>query len=161
VADTLLGNAPAPINDEVVGKEGKLTLPWLNYLNRLPPTLYAIPSRLNVVALTAQGASISATSFSPGVLAAGLYRVSYYARCTTAAGVSSGLIVTFGWTDGGVACALASADMTGNTTATTQSGTSIIRIDAGSAITYATTYASNAAGVMRYALDVVLEKVLA
>jgi hypothetical protein len=127
----------------------------------MPATLHAIPSRLNVVALTAQGASIAATNFAPGILAGGLYRVSYYARCTTAAGVSSGLIVTFGWTDGGVACTLDSANMTGNTTATTQSGTVLIRIDKGTAITYATTYASNAAGVMRYALSVVLEKVLA
>jgi hypothetical protein len=161
MADTLLGNAPAPVLDPIAGQGGTLTLPWLMYFSRMPATLYAIPSRLNAVALGGQGASITATSFSPGVLAAGLYRVSYYVRVTTAAGVSSGLIVTFGWTDGGIACSLASADMTGNTTATNQSGSSIIRIDKGSSITYATTYASNAAGVMRYQLDVVLEKVLA
>jgi hypothetical protein len=161
MADALLGNAPAPVLDPIAGPGGTLTLPWLTYFSRMAPTLYAIPSRLNAVTLVAQGASIAATNFAPGVLAAGLYRVSYYARVLTAAGVSSGLIVTFGWTDGGVACTLASADMTGNTTATNQSGTSIIHVDAGSAVTYATTYASNAAGVMRYGLSVTLEKVIA
>jgi hypothetical protein len=161
MADTLLGNAPAPVLDPIAGQGGTLTLPWLNYFSRLPATLYAIPSRINVVSLVSQNASIGATSFSPGVLAAGLYRVSYYARVTYAATVSSGLIVTFGWTDGGIACALASADMTGNTTATNQSGTSIIRIDKATAITYATTYVYVGVNPMEYRLDVVLEKVLA
>ena len=116
--------------------------------------------RLGSTALTNQSASISATPVPVPSLTAGLYRVSYYARITTAATTSSSLTVTIAWTDGTIAMTQAGAALTGNTTATQQNGTFFIQDDANASITYATTYASNGAGEMKYSLYVVVESVL-
>ena len=161
MADTLLGKAPLPLRDPVVEPNRMLSQPWLMYLSRLPATLYSIPSRLNAESVAAQGASIAATDISGTGLSAGLYRVSYYARITRAATTSSSLVVALGWTDGGVAQSYAGADMTGNTTATTQTGSVLIHVDAGQPVTYAATYGSVGATAMQYGLSVTLEKVLA
>ena len=87
----------------------------LTYVNVSPwmvLKLQAIRQSTSPVSLTAQGASIGVTAIPTSSLASGLYRVSYYCRITTAAGVSSSLIVTFSFTDGGVACSFASAALT-------------------------------------------------
>ena len=161
MADRLLGNAPPPLQDRVLGDNGMFAPSWRDYLSRLPATLDAIPSRINVVNLTTQGASLSATDFSGSSLLAGLYRATWYARITRAGSSSSCLTVTLGWTDGGVACTMAGSALTGNTTATVQTGTAMIRVDAGTAVTYATTYASAGGTSMQYAADVTLEKIKA
>src|SRR3989304_6643158 len=110
---------PAPLQNAVPDrKTGLLTIPWLQWFSQLPPTLASIPNIVNVTELTGQGAAITATDFSGAVLPVGLYRASYLARITTAAGVSSSLTVTLAWTDGGVAKALTGAAITANTTAT-------------------------------------------
>jgi hypothetical protein len=51
--------------------------------------------------------------------------------------------------------------LTGNTTDTVGSFTFMLRSDAASPISYSTTYASNAAGEMRYSLFIVLERLAA
>ena len=116
--------------------------------------------QLGSVSLTGQGAAISATPVPMPDLTAGLYRVSYYARITTAAVTSSSLTITIGWTDGAITMSQAGAAITGNTTATQQNGTFFFRNDANASITYTTTYASNGAGEMKYSLYVVVEAVL-
>lgn len=152
--------APAPVFDRVSDqKTGILTDAWSRWFARLPETLGGIPSVLNRVTLSSQGASIGATSFAGATILKGNYRATYYARITTAAGVTSSLTVTLAWTDGAVAQTFSGAAMAGNTTTTWQSNTITIRADAGTAITYATTYASNPAGAMKYCLDLVLEKI--
>lgn len=158
----LLGNAPLPLRDRLVEPGGFLTPAWLQYLTHLPQSLDAIPSRLATESLTVQSASVAASSIG-GTLQGGLYRVSYFAYVTQAATTSSGLIVTIGWTQDGIAKTISGADMTGNTTATVQSGSMLIRKGTNTAIpiTYATTYASVGATPMLYGLDVTLEKILA
>lgn len=155
-----LGSAPPPLQDPIVG-DRFLTDSWRAWFGVLPATLDSICNRRNTVSLTAQAASIGATDFSGGLVKAGLYRVSYYARITRAATTSSTLTVTLGWTDGGVAQNQAGTAMTGNTTATSQSGTCLIRSDAGAAITYTTTYGSVGATTMLYSLDSSIEQVKA
>jgi len=151
-------SSPPPMHDAVVNRvTGLLADAWLNWFGRVPATFGAIPSVLNTVSLTGQGASISATAFENAIIPAGIYKASYYARITTAAGVSSSLTLALGWTDGGVAITYTGAAITGNTTATYQQGSVILRSDAGSHVTYTTTYASNAAGVMKYSLDLYLQ----
>jgi hypothetical protein len=66
--------------------------------------------------------------------------------------------VTFAWTDGGVSQTQSGAAMTGNLTTTHQSGTYVVRIDESTPISFETTYASNGAQAMNYALDVVAER---
>jgi hypothetical protein len=157
---------PPPIKDGIAqspirGRDGlPLTEPWEKWLNQLTLAIGSAPLRRGSVSLSAQSASIGATAIPAGALAAGTYRVSYYARVTTAAATSSSLTVTLAWTDGGVAQSAAGAAMTGNSTTTNQTGSVLISVDAGSSITYETTYASNGAGEMRYALTVLVEQVL-
>lgn len=110
---------------------------------------------------TPVNAAIATTPFTLGSISAGLYRIDWYTRVTTAAGVSSSLTVTLGWTETAVALTSSGPAMTGNTTATNQSGSVLIRSDASAPITYATTYASNAATAMYYRIDFVVSYVSA
>ena len=142
---------------ELDTQSGAITPPWLEWLAHLAATLDKAPQRLSSVSLTAQAASIASTALKTG-LTAGLYRVSYYARITTAAGTSSSLTVTFGWTDGAVTPSQSGAAITGNTTTTIQSGTLLIRVDANTAVNYSTTYASTPASAMQHSLDLFLEE---
>lgn len=157
--DKLLGSAPPPLQDKVLGANGMFSDSWNKYISRFPDTFDAIPSRLYAVSLSTQGASISATDFSDGKLLAGLYRATFYARITRAATTSSSLTVTFAWTDGGVGVSYAGTAITGNTTASAGSATTMFKIDKNTAVTYATTYASVGGTAMQYAVDFVLEKI--
>jgi hypothetical protein len=159
--DRLLGSSQPPLQDKVLGPNGLFSDSWRNYLSRLPATLDAIPSRLNVAELAGQGGSVSATDLAPGVLIEGLYRVTYYAHITQAATTSSSLTLTFTWIEGGVTQTAVGTPIVGNTTATGLSESFMFRMDKGSTVTYATTYVSAGATSMTYSLDVALEKVYA
>jgi hypothetical protein len=138
---------------------GRLTFLMRYWLLSLADRINATPEILASVQASTQAASISATSFSILSVSPGLYRLSMSARISRAATTSSSLIVTFGWTSGGVSCATASPAMTGNTTATVGSLTVLARVDEATAITYATTYASAGGTTMQYDLDVSCELV--
>lgn len=116
------------------------------------------PLVLAAVALTTQAAAIGATAIPLGALAPGTYRVTYYARITQAATVSSSLTVTLQWTDGGIGQTATFPAMTGNTTATSQTNVILVNIDQGTSLTYSTAYASVGATAMQYALTVVPEQ---
>jgi hypothetical protein len=143
MAVKFLDSAPPPTEDAVTGKSGLLTAAWKAWFLRMPDTLSAIPSRVNVVELASQSSSISSTDFSGGALLGGLYRASWYSRVTSGA-----VTVTLRWTDGGTSQSLAG---------TTQSQTTMMRVDAGTPVTYSASYV----GSGTYSLDVVLEKVKA
>lgn len=132
---------------------------WLKWILALLHAVNATDQQVGSVSLTAQTASIPGTAIPAPTLTAGRYLVRWYFRVTTPGTVSSSLQVSIGWTDGGVACAVSGAAETGNTTATVQSGSLLVRIDAATSILYATTYASAGATDMQYALDVELEAV--
>jgi hypothetical protein len=138
---------------------GRLTFLMRYWLLSLADRINATPEILASVQASTQAASISATSFSILSVSPGLYRLSMSARISRAATTSSSLIVTFGWTSGGVSCTTASPAMTGNTTATVSSLTVLARVDEATAITYATTYASAGGTTMQYDLDVSCELV--
>lgn len=159
---------PMPLQDPIASPrpsgrgdppEGYITQPWIYYFTSIGGTVSAGPTRLTAVSLTAQAASIGATSIGSGAPTSGLYRLTYYAHITTAATVSSSLTVTFGWTDGGTNLNISGSAITGNTTTTVGTGTAMVHNDQASPLTYATTYASVGATSMQYALYVVLEQV--
>lgn len=156
-----LGRTPAPTRDGVVNpKAGNILTPsWERWFDRLPDTLAAIPSILKSVALDDQGAAITATDLTGGLLSKGSYRVTYHARISRAATTSSSLTVTIAWTEGGVAQSVVGAAMTGNTTTTKQSDVFMIRSDAGTAVTYAAAYASVGATTMEFSLDLSFEQI--
>jgi hypothetical protein len=138
---------------------GRLTFLMRYWLLSLADRINATPEILASVKASTQAASISATSLSILSVSPGLYRLSMSARISRAATTSSSLIVTFGWTAGGVSCTTASPAMTGNTTATVGSLTVLARVDEATAITYATTYVSAGGTTMQYDLDVSCELV--
>jgi hypothetical protein len=157
-----LQGAPFPTEDELVNAKRKATQPFIDWATALSQTVDASPSRTgSAVELTTQTASIGATPVPTGALATGYFRVTFYARITQAATVSISLTLTLGFTDDSVACALSGAALTGNTTATTQSLTFLVRNDQASALTYSTTYASVGATAMQYKLSVIVERVQA
>ena len=138
---------------------GRVTQAMRYWLLALADRVNTTPNRIASATASTQAASISATAFPISSVLPGLYRLSMAARITRAASTSSSLIVTFGWTQA-VACTLASAAMTGNTTATVGTASFLVRVDQDSAITYATTYVSSGGTTMQYRVDVVCEQVL-
>lgn len=169
----LLDDAPLPIQDPIVRArrqafrdrpdplEGIITDVWAEYMTRLVGSVNQSPGRINSVEKTTQSASIGATDFSGGAIKAGLYRLSWYARITQAAGTSSSLTVAVTWTDGGVVQTFTGAAITGNTTATNQSNSILIRSDASSPVRYSATYVSVGSPVMTYSLYLTIEEVKA
>ena len=130
---------------------------WGDYLERQVETLNRKPTRMFEAELGAQDASISAADITDGTISAGLYRVMFYARIARAASVSSSLEVEIGWTDDGVAQVETYTAIIGNTTASHQTATLLIRSDEVSPVTYRTTYASAGATTMLYYLAVTME----
>lgn len=153
---------PIPVQQKLLDERDRETMHprWIQWLLNLITVVQNMTAYLGSKSLTAQAASITATAVPVPTLSAGLHRVSYTARITRAATSSSSLTVTLGWTDGGVACSYAGAAMTGNTTATTQSASVLVNVDAATTVTYATTYASSGATTMLYALSVTVESLL-
>lgn len=169
----LLTNVPIPLTDPIARprdwkrypnprdkdpNEGLMSQPWADYELNQGRVVEAAAVRINTVSLTEQAASIGATDVSGGNAGAGLYRLAYYTRVTTAATTSSSLTVTAGWTDGGISISQAGTALTGNTTSTYQTGSFLLYSDGASPITYATTYASVGATAMAYKLSVTLER---
>jgi hypothetical protein len=152
--------APFPLRTSVTEDPKRvLTRPWVAWLTELVQKVDKDATLVSEVSLTGKSASISATTFTRNIDAAGVYRISYFARITTAATTSSSLTVTMGGVNGGVTCAIAGAALTGNTTSTVQSGTVSLQVDASTNITYTTTYASSGATAMVYGLWMTVERV--
>lgn len=152
--------APFPVQDPMTEASSRLiTNRWLYWLTELVTAVNASAATVTRVSLDAQTASIATTAIPVGALGAGLYRVSYWARIARPATTSSSLIVTITGTDITVAYPFASAALTGNTTASALTGALLLRIDANTPITYATTYASVGGTTMSYDLEMVLEEV--
>jgi len=137
---------------------GRLSIAASRWLTQLVQDVNNRATSLGSVALINQNAAIVATAISTPVLTAALYRVSYSLRVTTAAGATSAVQLTLGWTSSGVAQTQAGANVNGNTTASQDNDSRIVKADAASTITYATTYASNPASAMLYELYVRVEK---
>jgi len=144
-----------------IAEKGTGVIPrvWASWLQALAQQVDAASFRLQTVSLTAQGATIVTTSVPIASLTTGLYRVSVSLRVTRAASSSSSATVTLGWTDGGVACSQAFAALTGNTTASVQSGSVLVRCDQDGPLTYGVVYASAGGTTMQYALDLVVEAI--
>lgn len=110
------------------------------------------------ITLANKSASVGTTLFNTASLSSGQYRVSAFTQIITAASINSSLIVTFSFTKNTVACVLPSAALTSNDITKPGSFVGLISIDAGTPISYSTTYVSNAAGMV-YSTDLVLEQV--
>lgn len=145
--------ASFPRQDRLSDDKGYLGLMWDRWLNALLSAVNRAAQQVAAVGLTAQSASIGATALPIPPTVSGLYRVSYIARITTAASVSSSLTFTLRWTSGGVAQSQSGAAIVGNTTASQQNAILLIDADPGTTITYETTRVS-VGTAMQYALTV-------
>lgn len=138
---------------------GWLVRSWMDWFQTLMLRVNVTPYRAQDLRLTGQSAAIPTTAIPMGALPAGLYRIGYALRITRAASTSSACALTVGWTDDAVVCTQAFASLTGNTTATTQNGTMLVRCAQESPLTYAVTYASVGATTMQFALDMIVESI--
>lgn len=150
---------PYPTGAAAVEEKGHtVTMIWSRWFSILRAAVNKRAEVVGSIALTGKTASIAATTLPTSVLSHARYRVSYAVRVTTAAGVSSSIQVTIGWTDAAIAQTYTGSALAGNTTATQESHVLVAHCDSASAITYATTYASNAAAAMVYQLDIIVEQ---
>lgn len=167
-------NAPIPLEDPIARprrpnfgpgqrdpQEGLVTDEWAYFLTTQQQNASQAPARVGLIQLTGQNAALPPTQITGSALNAGLYRISCYARITTAAGVSSSLTVQLGWTDNGTAVAgfTPIPAITGNLITSVGSWTGMIFSDANAPILYSTVYASNPASAMQYSLYVTLEQI--
>lgn len=130
---------------------------WLQYFAQQSQDISSSSRRLVLPILNDQNASIGATSLSGDQLPAGMYRVTWFVHITTPGAVSGTVIVTTAFTHDGASRSFV-GDTVDQAVNRVGSGSDSFLIDGGSPITYATTYASNAAGQMRYTLAVWLEQ---
>lgn len=138
--------------------EGSVTDTWSHYFTALSQSVSQGAAQVtSPIQQTEIAATVPTTSIAPGQTAAGLYRITYYMRCTVPAGVSSSLQVTFNWTDHGQAVSVSGVAMTGNTVTTFQSGTLLVYNDASIPLTYSLAYASNPAGVAEFSFYLIVE----
>lgn len=157
----------APIGEittDPVTKKPVVTVsrPWSFYFRDTRDYLSTVPAAVGASATVAldQNASIGTTTIVTPEQD-GIYGFEYYFAVITAAGVSSSGIVVLGWTDQGAAKTKTFSTINGNTTTTTGSERYLFQADAGAPITYAVTYASNAASAMHFNFYAVTQSVLA
>lgn len=138
-------------------------------VNNVATVSNGVFSEVAAVNLTAQtAANTTATLYS--VTTAGQYRLSWNAKVTTAAGTSSTLgALTIVYTDpdntvqtivapAAIAAGTIATTSTGNTTATVLNGLPLmLNCKAGTNVTWAFAYASNAANAMAYSIHLKLE----
>lgn len=140
------------LKDRLIGSEqwGQ----WVIALQRAVDSMaLGVGTPLN---LTAQAAALPVTTVLT-VPMTGLYRISVAAVITRAATVSSALQLTVRWTSGGVACAVAGANMTTNVIGTLAQVTPVVFADAGTAVTVEAAYTSVGATTMQYTLNARVE----
>ncbi len=148
--------APPPLSDQIATKDGFPTPAWSNwFLLDLIPRLASTAQALQPVELTGQSVSVAPTVLVP-VASEGDYRVSWYLQQTTVD--STGTSVTFNAlsTSFGQAITQSGAAMNGNLITTVQSGSFVVRSDAGGVISYSATVVLGT-GDGRWALDIVQE----
>lgn len=164
MALSLLG--PAPIetpNTDTDIKSGRPTgyfpIPWSDWFNAVFKRLQSILFVLASTSKLSQSASIGTTLVTTAVLAAGMYRISYYLVETRADNIGSSVSVSLGWTDKGTSRTLTGPALTANSVLAAQSGSITVRIDASTPLTYSTTYATTGgAPSMVYDLVVLAEQ---
>ena len=148
-----------PIRDPLVGPQGLITDPWRIWLRNLHQEVGTNPARVAIVTLDAQTGSLATTPYKTASLGPGLYRVNVFTHVTTVGSVSSSLSVTIGFTHKTVACTFQSIALVTNLTTSVQTNVWTFAIDASTPVTYASSYAANAAASMAYSFVAVLESV--
>jgi hypothetical protein len=153
---------PIPTREPLIEEDGRIRQRWIKWLQSLRDGVDAAPTlETELVALTAQTATIGTTPIPSGTLSEGYYRVSVYLRVTTAAAVSGSVQVTIHHTSGGVACTEVGTLLNANATNVPQSDVFLVKVDGATPVSYSVSYASNPGAALAYELTVILERVSA
>lgn len=147
---------PLPLGTEIVGEDRTASLFFRLRWEELQQAASQIPTASAPYSDSGLTASLATTVLFTTRIA-GMYRITYYIRKTTADGVSSSLTPTFGWTDLGAPLTAPDAALTTDTSTANQSGRREVRADANSDLTIAVTYASNTPGQMVWAIEARVE----
>lgn len=148
---------PMPTETPLVETDRTMNWFWVQFFVNQQQLLQQSATVVVDTSVSDQSAAIGATSIDIGSNA-GLYRVNLVARITRAASVSSSLTPTFRWTMGGVALSRTYTALTGNTTSTYLVDVFPARLDASTALTYETAYASVGGTTMTYSLEISCER---
>lgn len=149
--------APPPLKTQLVDGDGLMTKQFYEWFLSITTRVASSAAAVTTAALSSQTASLPLTTLQIAA-PSGLYRVSWYLRIVVAASVSSSIQFAVAYLDGGLALQQTGPAETGNTTATVQSGSFVLKSDPASPIAFATTYASVGVPDMSYDLSVVLEQ---
>lgn len=153
---TVIAPSP-PLSDPLVDQRRLATWPWQQFFGAQSQQQAQTSVVVGRVDASSQGAAIASTSIPIQTVRSGLYQVSYYVAVTQAAGTSSSLSVSLGWTQDSVSQTYTGSTLTGNTTTTLENLIQPFVVDSGSTITYSTTYASSGTPSMEYRLYIVAE----
>lgn len=132
---------------------------WVNWFDDLWAWVKDARILLTQKHLLTQNASIASTPLQVGTVAKGWYAVTVYARATQAATTSGSVVVTIEHRDDGIAAHQDSPALT-NDVAKPLSYTFLVKMDASSPLTFATTYASVGATPLVYKLDLFVERLV-
>lgn len=149
---------PSPPRDRLVDGSAHVTPTWLKWLTTILAAVNRAPQRVAAVTITGN-AAVSATAFPVLALDEGWYRVTMFARFTTAAGVSNAVQCTIRFLKDGVACAVVLGVLNVLNTTDGLADSALIYVDTGTIPTYEWSYASNPAGVAVFDAALVLEQV--
>lgn len=133
---------------------------WVNFFDALWTRLAANSAFLKRLSVPEQSAALPATPIPVGSVEAGWYRVSVYLRVTQAATTSGDVTVTIEHVDNSINCEQDSQTVTNDVTKPI-SDTLLVKMDAGSPLTFTTTYNSVGATQLKYRVDVLVEKAAA
>lgn len=144
-------------------QEGTLTDTWSDYFAHQTDLSGKFPARVANVT-TSSSTSIGTTDMSGGIWSAGLYEVNWYVRCTDpGSGLGDKVQVSVSFTEGGVTRAISGSNITLVTPSTDFEclGARLMKIDALTAVSYSTTYTAAGGVPATYALDIIVNEVLA
>lgn len=154
-----------PYRDPLIefGPDGKpkwtISRNWLTYLFGRDASIASAPTQIPKVVRAGQFASIGLTPIATGSTSAGAYRLTPFIRVVQAGGLTGTVQLVITFTDGGVVCSHTFPDLITNTVASIQADdTLIVRMDQATVLSYSVTYTSTGAPVMKYDLEIRLER---
>lgn len=131
--------------------------PWRKFLAQATENSNLAPA-IATVTIASRTSAILTTPIASEPLSGGLYRVSLFTRIVTPASVNSSATPSITFTDSANVCTFTGTANTGNTVTSVSTNTFLVRVQAGTPISYAVAYASNAAG-MAFDLEIVVEQI--
>lgn len=148
---------PIPSGTSIVApKTGRINIFFRQAWESLRQAVAVVPTVGSGASGTNQGAAIAGLVVHTTTVA-GLYRVTYYVRKTTADGVSSSVAFTWHWTESAIPQTVADAAVTTDTTGAVKTNSALLDVDANTNLTFDFAYASNTPGQMKFRYQVRVE----